>query len=136
MIILRALRRDADRPDILNVERTNVPGSVVEVDERRRVEGTIRVSDGGHVHAVTEGINDGRVTGGEAGDDIAVSLAEGNLHPAVREEGHNLVVTRVEVGGEADANGLASGGVHAYIVPDSRPRVKRVERNKFLSWKG
>ncbi len=80
---------------------------MVEVDERDRVEGAVGVTDRGHVHAVTEGANDRRVAGGEAGDHITVALAEGDLHPPVREEAHQFVVTRVEVGGEADVDAVA-----------------------------
>jgi len=107
VIILRALRRDADRPDILNIEGADVSGSVVEVDERDRIEGTVGVTDGGQVHAVTEGADERRVAGAEAGDHITVALAEGDLHPPVREEAHHFVVTRVEVRGEDDADAVA-----------------------------
>ena len=133
MVVLGRVRRDHHGAEILHAQGADAPGAVVEVDERGRVEVLIGLADRLAVGVVAERTHERGVAGGEPGHDLAVTLAVGDFHPPVGEEGHHLGGAGVEVRGEGEADAVAGGGAHGSIVPQPGRECKPSQRN-FLKF--
>jgi len=117
VVVLGRVRRDHHGAQILHAQGADAPGAVVEVDDGGAIEVLIGLADRLAVGVVAKRTHDRGVAGGEPGHDLAVTLAVGDFHPPVGEEGHHLGGAGVEVRGEGEADAVAGGGAHAYIVP-------------------
>ena len=129
VVVLGRVRRDHHGAQILHAQGADAPGAVVEVDERGRVEVLIGLADRFRIGVVAERTHERGVPGGEPGHDLAVTLAVGDLHPPVGEEGHYLGGAGVEVRGEGEADAVAGGGAHGSIVPQRERECNPQQRN-------
>ena len=79
VVVLGRVRRDHHGAQILHAQGADAPGAVVEVDERGRVEVLIGLADRLALGVGSERTHERGVAGGEAGHDLAVTLAVGDL---------------------------------------------------------
>ena len=138
MVQFRAFVGRVDPEDAVHPEGAERTRRVVVVkDVRQVVAHGIVLADLRDLVGGSVSLEDGGVAGAEPFDPLTISLAEGDHDPPAVQERHQLFAA-VGVSGrvgerEGDADG---GGVHAYIVPRSRPDVKRWKKEIFLSWQG